>query len=121
MILFPEGGVSARQAHLLSCFGDNVTTYRVQGSFDDCQSIMKQTFNDLPFKQRHRLGAVNSVNWARILAQIVYYVYATLRVARAPEVTSYAASGRNQSSRLSPRAEPASATAELAFHLVTGL
>ena len=56
----------------------NVHCIAMQGSFDECQAIMKETFNDLPFKARHRLGAVNSVNWARLLAQIVYYVYATL-------------------------------------------
>jgi threonine synthase len=80
-VMFPNGRTSALQElQMTSVLDDNVHCLAVDGSFDDCQSIMKQIFNDLPFKQRHRLGAVNSVNWARILAQIVYYVYATLRV-----------------------------------------
>jgi threonine synthase len=52
----------------------------IRGSFDDCQAMMKEVFNDLPFKGKHRLGSFNSVNWARLLAQIVYYVYATLQL-----------------------------------------
>ena len=57
----------------------NVHCLSVAGSFDDCQSIMKRAFADLPFKTQHDLGAVNSVNWARVLAQVVYYVYLSLR------------------------------------------
>jgi threonine synthase len=48
----------------------------VRGTFDDCQHLVKALFRDLPFKERHRLGAVNSINWVRILAQTVYYCYA---------------------------------------------
>ena len=51
------------------------TTLPSRGSFDDCQTLMKSVFSDLAFRDRYRLGAVNSVNWARILAQIVYYFY----------------------------------------------
>src|SRR6266487_4502632 len=50
---------------------------------DDCQNIVKALFNDLPFKERYALGAVNSINWARILAQVVYYFYAWFRVSDA--------------------------------------
>ncbi len=60
----------------------NVHCISVDGSFDDCQSIMKAVFADLDFKQEMQLGAVNSVNWARVLAQIVYYGYASLRQER---------------------------------------
>ena len=48
--------------------------------FDDCQSIVKACFNDAAFNHEMSLGAVNSINWARILAQVVYYVFATARV-----------------------------------------
>jgi threonine synthase len=58
----------------------NVFNVAVDGSFDDCQLIMKTLFNDLPFKDAHALGTVNSVNWARVLSQIVYYFYAAFRV-----------------------------------------
>jgi len=59
---------------------ENVHCFAVDGSFDDCQRIMKEAFNDLAFKQTYHLGAVNSVNWARLLAQIVYYAYAALKL-----------------------------------------
>lgn len=58
---------------------DNVHCLSVDGSFDDCQTLMKTVFADLAFKDRYALGAVNSVNWARVLAQIVYYGYASLK------------------------------------------
>jgi threonine synthase len=58
---------------------ENVHCLAIDGSFDDCQSIVKSIFGDLDFKQRHALGAVNSVNWARVLAQVVYYGYASLK------------------------------------------
>ena len=57
----------------------NVHCIAVDGSFDDCQGIMKAIFADLDFKERYSLGAINSVNWSRVLAQIVYYGYASLR------------------------------------------
>jgi L-threonine synthase (EC 4.2.3.1) len=53
----------------------------VDGTFDDCQDIVKGLMGDLEFKQKYSLGAVNSINWARVLAQVVYYIYAWLRVA----------------------------------------
>ncbi|HCP48795.1 MAG TPA: threonine synthase, partial [Gammaproteobacteria bacterium] len=49
------------------------------GTFDDCQGLMKNIFSDLAFKEEYRLGAVNSVNWARVVTQVVYYIYAALR------------------------------------------
>jgi threonine synthase len=58
----------------------NVFNIAVNGTFDDCQNIVKQLFSDIPFKQKHSLGAVNSINWARVLAQVVYYFYAWLKV-----------------------------------------
>ena len=54
----------------------NVHNIAVEGSFDDCQGIMKTIFNQLEFKKHYELGAVNSVNWGRLLAQTVYYFYA---------------------------------------------
>jgi len=59
---------------------DNVHNIAIKGTFDDGQSIVKQLFNDLEFKQKFSLGAVNSINWARILAQVVYYFYAWGRI-----------------------------------------
>ena len=81
-IMFPRGRTSRVQELQMTTVPDgNVHTLSVAGSFDDCQGIMKSTFRDLPFKADHHLGAVNSVNWARVLAQIIYYFHAALRVA----------------------------------------
>lgn len=80
-VMHPHNRVSPLQERQMTSVTDpNVFNLAVDGSFDDCQSIMKALFNDLAFKDAHVLGSVNSVNWARILAQIVYYFYAAFRV-----------------------------------------
>ncbi len=80
-IMHPKGRVAPLQEkQMTSVLADNVFNMSVEGSFDDCQRIMKGLFRDLDFKRRYRLGAVNSVNWARVLAQIVYYFSAGLYV-----------------------------------------
>ena len=80
-IMHPKGRVSPLQERqMTSVLDDNVFNLAVEGTFDDCQSIMKSLFEDVPFKQTHSLGAINSVNSARVLAQIVYFFYAGLRV-----------------------------------------
>jgi threonine synthase len=87
-VMFPKGRVSELQELQMTTVPDaNVHCLAVDGSFDDCQTLMKTLFADLPFKQRHHLGAVNSVNWARVLAQIVYYGYASLRLGAEQPVT----------------------------------
>jgi threonine synthase len=87
-IMFPEGRVSPLQERQMTTIEDaNVHCLAVQGSFDDCQSLMKGLFADADAKAGLSLGAVNSVNWARVLAQIVYYGYASLRFAGADPVT----------------------------------
>jgi threonine synthase len=82
-IMYPDGKVSALQELQMTTVPDeNVHCLAVKGSFDDCQGLMKQIFGDLSFKRELQLGAVNSVNWARVLAQIVYYGYASLKFPR---------------------------------------
>ena len=79
-VLYPNGKVSPQQELQMTTVSDaNVHCISIDGSFDDCQRIMKEIFNDLEFKDRLNLGAVNSVNWARLLAQMVYYFYSSLR------------------------------------------
>ncbi len=79
-ILYPHGKVSALQEMQMTTVSDaNVHCLAVRGNFDDCQALMKAAFNDPVFKQELSLGAINSVNWARVMAQIVYYGYAALR------------------------------------------
>ena len=80
-VMYPNGRVSPLQElQMTSVADDNVHCIAVEGSFDDCQRLMKSVFGDLDFKARYSLGAINSVNWARVLAQIVYYGYASLKV-----------------------------------------
>ncbi len=84
-ILHPHGKTSPVQAlQMTTVLDDNVHNIAVRGTFDDCQNMVKALFNDLSFKDRYSLGAVNSINWARVLAQVVYYFYAYFRVAGAP-------------------------------------
>jgi len=79
-VMFPRGRVSPLQQLQMTTIADsNVHCLSIDGSFDDCQTIMKSAFADLGFKGKHHLGAVNSVNWARVLAQVVYYVYVALK------------------------------------------
>ncbi len=75
-ILHPHNRVSPIQERQMTTVLDaNVHNIAIQGNFDDGQRIVKALFNDLEFKQAYRLGAVNSINWMRILAQVVYYFY----------------------------------------------
>lgn len=82
-ILHPKGRVSAiQELQMTTVTDDNVFNLAVEGTFDDAQSIVKEIFGDLKFKEKHALGAVNSINWARVLAQVVYYFYAWFQVSK---------------------------------------
>jgi threonine synthase len=73
-ILYPHGRVSEIQRRQMTTVPSaNVHCLAIEGTFDDCQALVKAMFDDHGFRDRHRLAAVNSINWARILAQIVYY------------------------------------------------
>jgi threonine synthase len=78
VVLFPAGRVSPRQQHQLTCWGDNVTSLAVEGSFDDCQRIVKEAFADQALAARHRLCSANSINVGRLLPQAAYYAHASL-------------------------------------------
>ncbi|MSP87871.1 MAG: threonine synthase [Alphaproteobacteria bacterium] len=78
-ILYPHERVSEVQRRQMTTVeASNVHTIAIEGSFDDCQDLVKAMFNDMAFRDRHNLSAVNSINWARIMAQIVYYVAAAV-------------------------------------------
>ncbi|NLX19762.1 MAG: threonine synthase [Desulfobulbus sp.] len=82
-ILHPHGRTSPVQALQMTTILDpNVFNIAVRGTFDDAQSIVKAIFNDLDFRDQYQLGAVNSINWARVLAQVVYYVFAYCKLSR---------------------------------------
>ncbi len=70
----PAGRMSPfQQAQMFSLMDVNIHNIAVEGVFDDCQDIVKAVSNDLAFKRKHKIGTVNSINWARLLAQVVYY------------------------------------------------
>jgi len=80
-IMHPHNRIAPLQERQMTTVLDaNVFNIAIEGTFDDCQRIMKSIFCDLDFKERYALGAVNSVNWARVLAQIVYYFSAGLYI-----------------------------------------
>jgi len=77
VILYPQGRVSAIQRRQMTTVdAPNVRTAAIEGTFDDCQDLVKAMFADAPFRDEHRLAAVNSINWARVMAQTVYYATA---------------------------------------------
>ncbi len=82
-MMHPRDGVSPiQQRQMTTVLDPNVHNMAIDGSFDDCQRIMKTLAGDLEFKRAYSLGAVNSINWARVLAQIVYYFYGVFEVQR---------------------------------------
>jgi threonine synthase len=82
VILFPKGLVSPRQEQQLTCWGDNVVSVRIDGSFDDCQRLVKEAFVDAELNRRHRFSSANSINIGRLLPQMTYYVASSLDVQR---------------------------------------
>jgi threonine synthase len=80
-MLSPQGRMSAFQrAQMYSLQDDNIFNIAVEGVFDDCQDIVKSVGEDAAFKAKHKIGTVNSINWARVCAQIVYYFWGYLQV-----------------------------------------
>ena len=83
-ILHPSGRVSdVQRKQMTTILTENVHNIALDGSFDDCQNLVKAMFNDLEFRGEMNLSAVNSINWARIMAQIVYYVSSVLELREA--------------------------------------
>jgi threonine synthase len=81
-VLFPKGLVSPTQERQLTCWGDNVFSYRVSGSFDDCQRLVKEAFLDPALNTHFQLSSANSINLGRLLPQAVYYAAASLAIFR---------------------------------------
>ena len=84
MVLFPPAEVSNRQRKQMTTLGENITAVGVEGKFDDCQALVKQAFADQSLR-RIQLTSANSINIGRLLPQIVYYVYAFVRLSRKGE------------------------------------
>ena len=80
-MLHPLGRVSdVQRRQMTTVMAHNVHNIAIEGTFDDCQALVKAMFNDQPFRDRFRLSAVNSINWTRLLVQVVYYFYAGVRL-----------------------------------------
>ncbi|MCE7737411.1 MAG: threonine synthase [Candidatus Heimdallarchaeota archaeon] len=77
-ILYPKGMISDFQETQLTCWGDNITSLRVDSDFDACQKLVKEAFSDEQFKSKHNLTSANSINIGRLLPQCVYYVYSSI-------------------------------------------
>jgi len=88
VVLFPVNEVSERQRRQMTTLNQNITTIAVEGKFDHCQALVKQAFAD-PELKSIRLTSANSINIGRLLPQIVYYVYAYLRIAEYPEAVVF--------------------------------
>jgi threonine synthase len=79
VVLFPNGRISEVQRRMMTTVpDDNVHALAIDGTFDDCQAIVKGMFNHATFRDRVHLSSVNSINWARVVAQVVYYVTAAV-------------------------------------------
>ena len=81
-VLYPKGLVSSRQAQQLACWGGNVRTFAVRGTFDDCQRMVKEAFLDPALAETHQLSSANSINVGRLLPQMAYYAKAGLELWR---------------------------------------
>jgi len=89
-ILFPHGRISEVQRRQMTTPTEaNVHAIAVEGDFDDCQALVKAMFNDFEFRDSMRLGAINSINWTRVLAQIVYYATSSLALSGGERKVSY--------------------------------
>ncbi|MCO5120893.1 MAG: threonine synthase [Burkholderiaceae bacterium] len=89
-MLSPDGRMSAFQrAQMFSLHDENIFNIAIDGVFDDCQDLVKAVSSDLAFKRRHAIGTVNSINWARVVAQVVYYFKAWLAIAEDGQPVSF--------------------------------
>ena len=90
-ILHPKGRTSeVQRRQMTTVLSDNVHNIALEGSFDDCQDLVKAMFNDTSFRDEQNLSAVNSINWARIMAQIVYYFAAAIELGAPDRQVSFA-------------------------------
>lgn len=90
IILFPDGRVSDVQRRMMTTPKEaNVHAVAVKGTFDDCQALVKAMFNDHAFRDRVQLSGVNSINWARIVAQVTYYFAAASRLGAPDKAVSF--------------------------------
>ncbi len=117
VILYPDGRVSPRQAHQLGAFGGNVETYRVSGTFDDCQAMVKAAFQAPRPRTGRKLASANSISLGRLLPQMTYYADAVLRAVSSPPL---AVPGGRADAALSCAARSSDGAHETSFVIPTG-
>ncbi len=115
-MLFPHGRVSeVQRRQMTTVLAPNVHNIAVQGTFDDCQDLAKACFNDLAFRDSHALTAVNSINFARVMAQIVYYFWAALKLGAPERPVAFSGAQRQFRQRLCGLCRKADGPADLAL------
>lgn len=82
LVLYPKGQISARQEHQITCWDQNILALAVEGTFDDCQRLVKSAFQDTWWQQHFHLSSANSINIGRLLPQMTYYAYHSLQFYR---------------------------------------
>lgn len=92
-LLYPSGRVSELQEKQLTTYGGNVTALEIEGSFDDCQKMVKQAFNDVEIRNKLKISSANSINISRLLPQSLYYFYALQQFENSTEVIFSVPSG----------------------------
>ncbi len=80
IVLFPNGQISKRQQQQMTCWGENVYAFAIDGTFDDCQRMVKSAFSDAEWQKHNHLCTANSINIGRLLPQTCYYAYASLNL-----------------------------------------
>jgi len=119
----PQGRMSPfQQAQMFSLMDDNIFNIAVDGVFDDCQDMVKAVSNDLDFKRQYKIGTVNSINWARLLAQVVYYFAGYFQATELTPTLSAGASSLPPEGAVSPWGGPAAQrnTQKVSFTVPSG-
>ena len=82
-VLHPHNKISKNQRKIMTTIGsDNIFNLAIEGNFDECQKIVKEMFADDKFRERINMSGVNSINWARIICQVVYYFYCYFKLSK---------------------------------------
>ena len=120
----PHGRMSPfQQAQMFSLQDENIHNLAVKGVFDDCQDMVKAVSNDLAFKRKYRIGTVNSINWARLMAQVVYYFAGYFQATNVAPTLAAARAALPPEGALLPRGGPSakvSAPLEVSFSVPSG-
>ena len=117
----PAGRMSPfQQAQMFSLMDENIHNIAIDGVFDDCQDMVKAVSNDLAFKKRYKIGTVNSINWARLMAQVVYYFVGYIQSTQHAPTPGTGASSLPPVGALSPLGGQAAKLEQISFTVPSG-